>query len=59
MIHNTTNVSWSKYIREAIEEYDFSHVDKNLINMFPKNWLHPINTKFNCYRNNINGDVLL
>ena len=87
MIHNTTNVSWSNYIREAIEEYDFSHIaemkiitlthkrdmtydfylkhnmsalewrlnskinkDKNLINKFPKNWLHPINIKFNCYR---------
>ena len=24
--------------------------DKNLINKFPKNWRHPINTKFNCYR---------
>ena len=87
MIHNTTNVSWSNYIRERIEEYDFSHIaemdtitlvhkrdmtndfylkhsmpalewklnfminkGKNLINKFPKNWRHPINTKFNCYR---------
>ena len=24
--------------------------DNNLINKFPKNWRHPINTKFNCYR---------
>ena len=24
--------------------------DKNLINEIPKNWLHLINTKFNCYR---------
>ena len=24
--------------------------DKNLINKFPKNWRHPINTKINCYR---------
>ena len=87
MINNTTNVSWSNYIREAIEGYDFSHIaemdiitlahkrdmtydfyfkhnmsalewkliskinkDKNLLNKFPKNWKHPINTKFNCYR---------
>ena len=87
MIQNTTNVSWSNYIREAIERCDFSHIaemdiitlvhkrdmtydfylkhnmsafewklnaminkDKNLINKIPKNWLHPINTKFNCYR---------
>ena len=87
MIHNTTNISWSNYIREAIEECDLSHIaemdiitlankrdmiydhylkhnmpafewklnskiskDKNLINKFPKNWRHPINSKFNCYR---------
>ena len=87
MIHNTTNVSWSNYIRETIEGCDFSHIaemdiitlvhkrdmtydfylkhnmsafewklnaminkDKNLINKIPKKWLHPINTKFNCYR---------
>ena len=87
MIDNTTNVSWSNYIREAIEGYGFSHraemniitlahkrdmtydfylkhnmsafewklnsminKDKNLMNKFSKNWRHPINTKFNCYR---------
>ena len=91
MINNTTNVSWSNYIREAIEGCDFSHIaemniitlahkrdmaydfylkqnmpavelklnaminkDKNLIIKFPHNWRHPINTKFNCYRNNNN-----
>ena len=27
--------------------------DKNLIIKFPRNWRHPINIKFNCYRNNI------
>ena len=84
---NTTNISCSNYIREAIEGYDFNHIaemdiitlahkrdmtydhylkhnmsafewnlnskinkDKNLINKFPKNWRHPINSKFNCYR---------
>ena len=87
MIHNTTNVSWSNYIRETIEGCDFSDIaemdiitlahkrdmtydfyikhnmsafewklnaminkDKNLINKIPKIWLHPMNTKFNCYR---------
>ena len=90
MIDNTTNLSWSNYIRDMIEGYDFSHIaemniitlahkrdmtydhylkhnmpafewksnsiinkDKNLINKFPKNWRHPINTRFGCYRNNI------
>ena len=86
MIGNTTNVSWSNYLREAIDECDFSHLaemniitlankrdmtyyfylknnmpafewklnskinkDKNLIKKFPKNWRHPINTKFGYY----------
>ena len=89
MINNTINISWSNYIREAIEGFDFSHIgemdiitlahkrdityeyylkhnmpaieweinqlnnkDKNLINTFPRKWKHPINGKFNCYRNN-------
>ena len=26
--------------------------DKNLINNFPQNWRHPINTRFGYYRNN-------
>ena len=94
MISNTTNISRSNYLREALdnlktERYDFDHItemdiitrahkrdmtydsylkhkmlaferklnalinkDKNLINKFPRNWRHPINTKFNCYRNN-------
>ena len=92
MINNTTNASWSIYIRDAIdslkkEGYHFDHIaemdvitlahkrdmkydfykkhnmsafewklnaminqDKNLINKFPKNWRHPINMKFSCYR---------
>ena len=91
MINNTTNNSWSNYIRETIEGCDFSHIammdiitlahkcdmtydfylkhnmsafewklnaminkDKNLKNKLPKNWRHPINTRFNCYRNNNN-----
>ena len=27
--------------------------DKNLNNKFPQNWRHPLNTRFDCYRNNI------
>ena len=26
--------------------------DKNLIAKFPRNWRHPINTRFDCYRKN-------
>ena len=25
--------------------------EKNLVNKFPQNWRHPINTRFDCYRN--------
>ena len=96
MINNTTNISWSNYLREAIDKlkeegyhfnqitemdiitlahkrdmtYDFHlrhnmpafewklnaaiiNKDKTLINKFPRNWRHPISTKFNCYRSNI------
>ena len=28
--------------------------DKNIVNKFPRNWRHLINTKFNCYRSNTN-----
>ena len=27
--------------------------EKNLVKKFPQNWRHPINTRFDCYRNNI------
>ena len=95
MINNTTNKSWSNYLREAIdslkeEGFNFSHTvemdiitlahkrdmtydfhlkhnmsafewkrnalinkDKNLIDRFPQTWRHPINKKFDYYRNNI------
>ena len=91
MINNTTNISWSNYLRDVIdslkkEGYHFDHIaemdiitlahkrdmtydfflkpnmpafewklnaminkDKNLINKFPRDWRHPINTKLDCY----------
>ena len=34
MIKSTTNVSWSNYIRESIEGYDFSHIaEMDIINV--------------------------
>ena len=93
MTDNRTNISWSNYLREAVDSlkeegyhfnqiaemdiitlahkrdmtYDFylKHImsafernlnaminkDKNLFNKFPQTWRHPINMKFNCYRN--------
>ena len=57
MINNTTNISWSNYLREAInnlkeEGYHFNYIaeinkDKNLINKFPRVWRHPNNIKIN------------
>ena len=37
MINNTTNVSWTNCIREAIEGYDFSHItEMNIITLAHK-----------------------
>ena len=43
--HNMSAFEWK--LNAMIKE------DKNLINRFPQIWRHPINTKFDCYRNNI------
>ena len=43
--HNMPAVEWK--INQLINK------NKNLINKFPRNWKHPINTRFGCYRNNI------
>ena len=93
MINNTTKISWSNYLKEAIDSlkaegydsdqlaemdiitlahkhdmtYDFYlkhnmsafewklnamiNKKKNLNIKIPQNWRHPINTKFDCYRN--------
>ena len=92
MINNTTNISWSDYLREAIdslktEGYDVNQIaemdiitlalkrdisydfylqhnltafesklnaminkDKTLFDKIPRNWRHPINNEFECYR---------
>ena len=82
MINNTTNVSLSNYLREAIdslkeERYDFIYVAEmdiitlahkrdmthdfylkcnmsafewKLTALINKDWRHPINNKFYCYR---------
>ena len=58
MINNTTIISWSNYLREAIdslrkEGYHFNHKAEMDIITLAQNWRHPINTKFGCYRNKI------
>ena len=40
--HNTSAFEWK--LNAMINK------DKNLINKLPKNWRHPINMKFSCYR---------
>ena len=45
--HNMSALEWK--LNSKINK------DNNLINKFPKNWRHPINTKFNRYRNNKNN----
>ena len=42
--HNMSAFEWKRYA--------MINTDKNLIKKFPQNWRHPINTKFDCYRNN-------
>ena len=42
--HNMSALEWR--INQLINK------EKNLINKFPCGWRHPINTRFNCYRNN-------
>ena len=46
---------YSKHIRPTFERKlnAMNKKDKTLINKFPRNWGHPINMKFNCYRNRI------
>ena len=42
--HNLPAVEWK--LKAMVNK------DKNLINKFPRLWRHPINTKFDCSRNN-------
>ena len=43
LIHNMSAFEWKLNA--------FITKDKNLINKFPRNWRHPLNRKFDCYRN--------
>ena len=45
MKHNMSAIEWK--LNAMINK------GKSLINKFPQNWRHPINTRFDCYRNNI------
>ena len=51
------DMTYDFYLKHNMSAFEWKlnamiNKDKNLINKFPKNWRHPINMKFNCYRNN-------
>ena len=53
------DMTYDHYLKHNMPAFEWKlnamiNKDKNLINKFPKNWRHPIYTKFNKYRNNNN-----
>ena len=49
------DMTYDFYLKHNMSAFEWKlnsmiNKDKNLINKFPQNWRHPINTKFNCYR---------
>ena len=49
------DMAYDFYLKHNMSAFEWKlnskiNKDKNLINKFPKNWRHPLNTKFNCYR---------
>ena len=54
-----SDMTYDFYLKHNMSAFEWKlnamiNKDKNLINKFPKNWRHPLNTRFNCYRNNNN-----
>ena len=52
------DMTYDFYLKHNMSAFEWKlnamiNKDKNLINKFPQNWRHPINTKFGCYRKNI------
>ena len=50
------DMAYDFYLKHNMSAFEWKvnamiNKDKNLIKKFPKNWRHPINTRFNCYRN--------
>ena len=50
------DMTYDFYLKHKMSAFEWRlnamiNKDKNLINKFPKNLRHPINTRFNCYRN--------
>ena len=52
------DMTYDFYLKHNMSAFEWkpnamTNKDMNLINKFPCGWRHPINTKVNCYRNNI------
>ena len=50
------DLTYDFYIKHNMSAFEWKlnakiNRDKNLIIKIPRNWRHPINTKFDCYRN--------
>ena len=50
------DMAYDVYMKHKMSAFEWKIIqlfnkDKNLINKFPCDWRHPINMKFNCYRN--------
>ena len=54
------DMTYDFYLKHIMPAFEWKlnamiNKDKNLINKFPRIWRHPINIKFDCYRNNNNN----
>ena len=57
------DMAYDFYLKQNMPAVEFKlnamiNKEKKLINKVPQNWRHPINTKFNCYRNNDNFCII-
>ena len=51
------DMTYDFYLKHNMSAFEWKlnaliNKDKNLFNEFPETWRHPINIKFDCYRNN-------
>ena len=52
------DMTYDFYLKHNMSAFEWKlnamiNKDKSLIKKFPQNWRHPINTRFDCRRNNI------
>ena len=50
------DMTYNFYMKHNMSAFEWKlnamiNKDKRLINKYPQNWKHPINTRFDCYRN--------